>query len=73
MYTNIPINKTITIMDNLLHENKTLKPIAIKELIKLLKLLLNQNYFSINNQYFIRNKGLTMGSPLSGLLADIYM
>ena len=63
MYTNIPINKTITILEKLLHENKTLKPIAIRELIQLLKIILNQNYFSFNNQYFIQkqrfNNGIT--------------
>ena len=30
-------------------------------------------YFTFDNDFFIQNDGLAMGSPLSGLLADIYL
>lgn len=34
---------------------------------------LNQNYFKYKSHFYNQQDGLAMGSPLSGLLADIYM
>ena len=34
---------------------------------------MQQNYFSFNNKFFKQQDGLPMGSPLSPLLADIFM
>ena len=45
----------------------------IKELLSLLEIILKQNYLYFNNNFYIQNKGLGMGCPLSGLLAEIYM
>ena len=38
-----------------------------------LEVVLNQIYFIFDGNYYIQKKGLAMGSPLSGLLADIYL
>ena len=46
---------------------------TINELINLLEVILKQNYFTFNGSFYIQNDGLAMGSPLSGLLADIYL
>ena len=45
----------------------------INELMHILELVLDQNSFTHNNQFFRQQNGLAMGSPLSGLLADIYL
>lgn len=37
------------------------------------KLCVTQNYFQYNNKYYFQNSGLPMGSPLSPLMADIFM
>ena len=39
----------------------------------LLKIILKQNYFEFNEKYYLQHDGLAMGSPLSGLLADLYI
>ena len=39
----------------------------------LLDLLLNQNYFTHNKEFYSQLDGFAMGSPLSGLLADVYL
>ena len=57
---------------NLIDTNK-LDIDSINELMHILELVLDQNYFTHNNQYFSQKNGLAMGSPLSGLLADIYL
>ena len=38
-----------------------------------IKLIIEQNYFQYNNQYYKPEKGIAMGSPISGTLAEIYL
>lgn len=73
MYTNIPIDETIEILEQQLIDHGTLTRPQINDVIKLTKVTINQNYFQYNNSFYIQEDGLPMGSPLSGLLADIYM
>ena len=35
--------------------------------------MLKQNYFTFDGKFFEQGEGFAMGSPLSGLLADIYL
>ena len=73
LYTNIPVAETLRILrTNLINTNK-LDINNINELMHILELVLDQNYFTHNNQIFRQQNGLAMGSPLSGLLADIYL
>jgi len=34
---------------------------------------MEQNYFQYNKQYYKPQKGIAIGSPLSGYLAEIYI
>ena len=43
------------------------------ELLTLINLCLEQNYFTFNNNFFVQKDGLPMGSPLSPLLAELFM
>lgn len=72
LYTNVPIDETIDIIRNKLNRSNLL-PEAVEELINLLKETLAQNYFNFNEKFYKQTDGLAMGSPLSGLLADIYL
>jgi hypothetical protein len=38
-----------------------------------LKVILKQNYFQYNNQFFQLAKGIAMGSPISSTIAEIYL
>ncbi|XP_055922780.1 uncharacterized protein LOC129953564, partial [Eupeodes corollae] len=73
MYTNIPIDETIQILKENLTNTATINTQQINELINLIKTILKQNYFTFNDEYYTQTEGLAMGSPLSGLLADIYL
>jgi len=44
-----------------------------EQIIQLLNVIIEQNYFQYNNQYFKPEKGIAMGSPVSGTLAEIYL
>lgn len=72
MYTNIPVKDTIKIVKTKLIENNVSLN-EVKEVTKLLKLVLGQNYFKFNNKVYTQKEGLAMGSPLSGLLANIFI
>jgi hypothetical protein len=44
-----------------------------EEIINILKLMLEQNYFQFNQQYYKQAKGLAMGTPTSAILAEVYI
>jgi Reverse transcriptase (RNA-dependent DNA polymerase) len=69
MYTNIPIAKTVEIIK----KNKLSNVEWKNEIIEGLELCLSQNYFRFNNKFYIQENGLPMGSPLSPLMAEIFM
>ncbi|XP_052746613.1 uncharacterized protein LOC128199716 [Bicyclus anynana] len=66
------VNETLDILNKLLEINKT-HPSEMAELIELTHICMEQNYFRFNNDYYQQNEGLAMGSPLSPLMADIFM
>jgi hypothetical protein len=50
LYVNIPINDTLYITNNLLKQNHTDKAIT-KEIMAILEMILNQNYFQYNDKF----------------------
>jgi hypothetical protein len=44
-----------------------------QQITLLLDTILQQNYFSFMGQFFQPNKGLAMGSPISGTMAEIFL
>jgi hypothetical protein len=45
----------------------------IKQTLELFRVILNQNYFQYKDKYFKPTKGITMGSPISSTLTEIYL
>ena len=72
LYTNVPIKETIQTLEQLLRQNNTPET-HIHEIITLTKLITEQNYFTYNNKIYTQTEGLPMGSPISGILAEIYI
>ena len=66
LYTNIPVNETIEILQENLQRTATLSENE-NDLISLISMILKQN-FQFNNEFYTQNDGLVMGSPLSRLL-----
>jgi predicted GIY-YIG superfamily endonuclease len=73
LYTNVPVTETINILQDNLEKHSNLNECERKELLTLLRLVLKQNYFCFNNEYYLQTEGLAMGSPLSGILAEIFL
>ena len=75
LYTNIPTEKGIEVVKNLLNNkrnNLNYKP-SNHNLIELLTLVLTKNNFQFNGQHFLQIKGVSMGSKVSPSFAILYM
>jgi hypothetical protein len=71
LYVNIPIEETLTITkQQLLKNNDKCKT---KQIITILHTLLKQNYFEFQETIYHPNKGVAMGSPISGTMAEIFL
>jgi hypothetical protein len=44
-----------------------------KEIVNLLETTLHQNYFHYNGNYYKPKTGIAMGSPLSGIIGEIFL
>ena len=71
LYTNIPIDETIQIAQNRAQKHNDTKTAA--QITALLNTVLKQNYFRYEDKIYQPSKGVAMGSPLSGLMAEIFL
>jgi hypothetical protein len=53
--------------------NNNIDKQATEQCVRLLGVILNNNYFSFDNKYYTNNKGIAMGSPISGTVAEIFL
>jgi hypothetical protein len=44
-----------------------------EQIIAIIKEILAQNYFCFNNEFCQPTKGIAMGSPISGIIAEIFL
>ena len=72
LYTNAPIAPTLERVEQLLEE-AGVSPTVIDEYLELLRLCLKTNICQFNGELFEFPDGLPMGSPLSSLMANIFM
>ena len=71
LYVNIPIKETLRIAKTLLLENNNEH--TTKQMITLLEVTLQQNYFSFCNNIYQPEKDVSMGSPISNTVAEIFL
>jgi hypothetical protein len=71
LYVNIPIKETINITKAqlLIHNDKE----TTNQIITLLETILAQNYFTFQNHIYEPDKVVAMGSPVSGIIAKIFL
>ena len=72
LFTSIPVNELLPLIQNLISKSK-IHPDKSRELLDLIKICLNQNYFQFHKAFYYQPDGLAMSSPLSPLLSEIYM
>jgi hypothetical protein len=72
LYVNIPIQEVIQTTESLLR-GKKLDKLLIEQAIGLLNTILSQNYCQFEHSFYQPRKGVTMGSPISGFIAEIFL
>ena len=71
LYVNIPITETLAITKQLLSEHNEEQ--ITTQILLLLESVLRQNYFSFQNNTYQPEKGVSMGSPVSNTVAEIFL
>ena len=72
MFPNIPNYDCLQIIANTL-TIQNVNPVIKNEILSLFDLCINENYFQYDNKFYKQKDGLAMGSPLSPLLAEVFM
>jgi hypothetical protein len=72
MYTNIPTSQLPAIINKICNYQNTPQKIK-RELLKITKIVLKQNYSSFSNSTYRQTDGLAMGAPTSAILSEIYL
>ena len=73
LFTSIPLQETIDIAINLTFNPNPNLNITKKELKKLFLFATSQTHFIFNSKFYNQIDGVTMGSPLAPVLANIFM
>jgi hypothetical protein len=69
---NIPIQGILKITDNFL-QITDIDTISKSQILQLMKTVLYQNYFIFSCNIYKTRKGIAMGSPVSGIIAEILL
>ena len=72
LFPSIPSQECISLVESLLFKTK-LPKVTIENLVQLLSLVLEQNFFKFNNKFYKQRTGLAMGSCLSPFLSEVFM
>ncbi|CAF3195184.1 unnamed protein product [Rotaria socialis] len=74
LYTNIPLNETIEIILKYLYDENTPRPsMDRKDFKKLLEFATKNSHFLFDGKMYDQIDGVSMGSPLAPLLAEIFL
>ena len=76
LFTSVPIDPALNIIKDLLVKDNTLKErtvMGVEDIILLLEFCLKHTYFSFQGQFYEQVEGAAMGSPVSPIVANLYM
>ena len=76
LFTSIPVDPALNIITDLLEKDHTLKDravLAVSDILLLLEFCLKNTYFSFQDQFYEQIEGAVMGSPVSPIVANLYM
>ena len=76
IFTKVPVDEALQITSTLLREDKTLEDrtsIPCDKICHLVEICLRATYFQIGEVYYEQVEGAAMGSPLSPIIANLFM
>ena len=76
LFTSVPVDPALNIIKDLLAKDHTLKErtfMEVSDIILLLEFCLKNTYFSFQDQFYEHVEGAAMDSPVSPIVANLYM
>ena len=76
LFTNVPIPEAIKVIENRLKQDKALKTrtnLHVEDIVDLLTFVCSTTYFSFQGELYEQKFGTAMGSPVSPIIANLYM
>ena len=76
LFTRIPVDEALQVIRELLLRDETLTDrttIPTPDLCHLIELCLKSTYFKFGDSYYEQTEGAAMGSPLSPVIANLYL
>ncbi|OPX53823.1 reverse transcriptase domain-containing protein, partial [Oceanospirillum multiglobuliferum] len=76
LFTSIPTKEAIKVIKEKLQQDPTLKErtnLNVDQIVELLMFCLDTTYFSFDEKFYKQTHGAAMGSPVSPIVANIYM
>jgi hypothetical protein len=72
MYTNIPTNDLQGIINSVCNNNYIEENLK-RDILKLSKIVMHQNYYHFEDKIYPQHEGLAMGAPTSSILSEIHL
>ena len=76
LFTSVPIDPALEIIKDLLEKDEKLNDrtvLSVQNILELLGFCLHNTYFSFQNKFYEQIEGVLMGSPVSPIVANLYM
>ena len=76
LFTSVPIDPALNVIKDLLEKDEKSNDrtvLSVQNIIELLGFCLHNTYFSFQNKFYEQVEGVPMGSPVSPIVASLYM